>query len=100
MTTPPRTRTSDPWTSHAAETTLNMPRSHRLVLAAFRDLGPSSAEHVENHLRGKVSPSRARSAISELADLGHVEVVGETKTSLGRSCRVHALTLTGLAETS
>ncbi|WP_250504874.1 hypothetical protein [Bowdeniella massiliensis] len=37
MTTPPRTRTSDPWTSHAAETTLDMPRSHRLVLAAFRD---------------------------------------------------------------
>lgn len=90
-----RVRESDPATSHEAADSNNVPRSHRLVLAAFslRPVSGWAQFEVEQMCVAELSPSRIRSAFSELEALGKVKRTDQFRlTPSGRRAQVWSLT--------
>lgn len=89
----PRARATDPVTSVDAGRKADLSRSQAVVLAAMRARGRGCTQaEVEAMLPG-ISPSRARSAVSELTERGLVRVTDRTKpTRYGRQARVYEVT--------
>lgn len=85
----PRSRATDPLTSVDAGRAADLCRSQAVVLAAMRARGVGvTQEELVRYLSG-LSPSRVRSAVSELAEQGLVEATNETRlTKYGRAARV------------
>lgn len=85
----PRSRATDPVTSVDAGRSADLCRSQAVVLAAMRARGVGvTQQELEEYLPG-LSPSRVRSAVSELAERGLVEATDETRpTKYGRAARV------------
>lgn len=85
----PRSRSTDPTTSVDAGRAADLCRSQQVVLAAMRARGVGVTQfELEQFLPG-LSPSRVRSAVSELADRGLVQPTGETRpTRYGRRAQV------------
>ena len=90
----PRAHRTDPITSHEAADSNDVPLSHRLVMqtvdmAGGRGLAQFQAEA---WLDGQLSPSRVRSAFTELELLGKVARTDETRTTpSGRRAQVWVL---------
>ncbi|QIK64112.1 MarR family transcriptional regulator [Leucobacter viscericola] len=88
----PRSRASDPVTSVDAGRSVNVNASQAAVLEAIErtmDHGITQGA-LEEFLSGTWSPSRIRSAVSELEDRGLVEATGETRATVyGRQARVY-----------
>lgn len=89
----PRVRRNDPTTSHEAADSNNFPRSHRLVLnvlyTAGRPLAQFEVERAAAVGMEWLSPSRIRSAFSELEALGKVERTEDFRTTpSGRRAQV------------
>ena len=88
----PRVRESDPITSHEAADSNNVSRSHQMVSKLLEQWGAVAQFEAENLLRGVLSPSRVRSAFSELEALGRVKRTDEFRpTPSGRRAQVWAL---------
>ena len=88
----PRVRECDPITSHEAADSNNVPRSHQLVAKVLEFWGAVAQFEAENLLRGVLSPSRVRSAFSEMETLGEVRRTDEFRvTPSGRRAQVWAL---------
>jgi hypothetical protein len=85
---PPRSRSTDPITSHKAAAKLRVSASHTAVLEALLS-GPATSEQLIARLTGRCSPSRVRGAISELCDAGSVVVCGIGETMLGNECQIY-----------
>ena len=89
----PRSRKSDPVTSVDAGRAADLHGSQAAVLDLMRDFGTEfgwTQGELEDRLRGEWSPSRIRSAVSELVELGLVEWTGDTRpTRYGRKARVY-----------
>lgn len=85
----PRSRANDPITSVDAGRATDLNRSQAVVLAAMRARGTGVTQfELEQHLPG-LSPSRVRSAVSELASQGLVERTDETRTTrFGRQAHI------------
>ena len=85
----PRSRKSDPVTSVDAGRAADLSGSQAAVLDVMR--GPFTWTQAELELFiDQWSPSRVRSAVSELVELGLVEWTGETRLSrYGRQARVY-----------
>lgn len=87
-------RTTDPDTSHEAAASLDTANSRLYVLGLLTEFGPLADFEIENRhatdtightFYGRLSPSRLRSARSELVAAGHVVAsAGFTKTPSGR----------------
>ena len=73
-----RTRLTDPITSHEAADSTDPHESHSAVLALLREHGNVAQFQAEQLLNGQFSPSRIRSAFSELEEAGHVKRLDET----------------------
>lgn len=89
-----RVRKTDPVTSHEAADSNNVPASHGAVLWALNMAhGRGLAQYqAENILRDELSPSRVRSAFSELEALGKVKRTEEFRlTPSGRRAQVWAV---------
>ena len=87
-----RVRESSPATSHEAADTNNVPGSHRDVLWVLRCYGPKAQFEAERKLQGFWSPSRVRSAFSELEALGKVKRTDQFRlTPSGRRAQVWSL---------
>jgi len=85
----PRSRKSDPVTSVDAGRVANLKGSQAAVLSFMRTGGEWTHEDLEIAFP-EWSPSRIRSAASELEALGLVEWTGETRpTKYGRKARVY-----------
>ena len=88
-----RVRVSDPVTSHEAADSNNVPMSHSLVLVDLIQWGPLAQFEAERMLSGRLSPSRVRSAFSELEALGKVKRTDQFRlTPSGRRAQVWSLT--------
>lgn len=74
----PRTRLTDPVTSHEAadQTADTVAASQAAVLGVLRDFGPLADFEVAYRLAGRFSESRMRTARNELAANGLVEFTG------------------------
>lgn len=83
----PRSRSTDPVTSQEAGRAANLQGSQLRVLGMLEAYGPKAQFELENMI-DEYSPSRVRSAVSELAHKNLVEVVGETTTKYGRLAQV------------
>lgn len=89
----PRSRKSDPVTSVDAGRAAKLCDSQAAVLdlmRGFEEFGWTQCE-LEDQLRGDWSPSRIRSAVSELQAKGLVEVIegAARRTPYGRKARVY-----------
>jgi hypothetical protein len=85
----PRVRKSDPLTSHAAADSNDVPRSHALVLALFGSHRWLSQFEAEALLHGQLSPSRVRTAFTELEEAGHLTRTDLTMpTPYGRTAQL------------
>jgi hypothetical protein len=85
----PRSRSTDPTTSVDAGRAADLPRSQAVVLAAMRARGRGCTQAEVVAMLPGLSPSRARSAVSELAERGLVIATDETRpTMYGRQARV------------
>jgi len=78
----PRTRTTDPLTSHQAADSNNISGSRAVVLDLLRMVGPQADhEMVDRHEWSRVHPQytaqRLRTARAELVEAGLVEFAGE-----------------------
>ena len=91
-------RASDPETSQDAAWLMDVRGSWRQVLKTVEGLGDCIAYDVETALAGQISPSRVRTAISELTRLQLIAYTGETRPSpvSSRKCRVLTLNSDGL----
>lgn len=89
----PRVRKADPVSSHEAADSNKVAKSHRLVLAAMEWFDGSAAQfEAERLIAGVLSPSRVRSAFSELEALGKVRRTDEFRLTLsGRRAQVWVL---------
>jgi len=91
----PRSRSTDPTTSVDAGREANLYDSQAYVLEFMRR-GEYGTDFTQGELETFFldwSPSRIRSAVSELEALGLVEATGETrKTKYGRAARVYRAT--------
>lgn len=86
-----RVRESDPVTSHEAADGNNVPRSHMIVMRLLEMYGPSAQFEIERWADW-VSPSRIRSAFSELEALGKVKRTDQFRlTPSGRRAQVWSL---------
>ena len=85
----PRARATDPVTSVDAGRAADLCKSQAVVLAAMRARGVGvTQQELEQFLPG-LSPSRVRSAVSELAEQGLVHTTGETReTRYGRQAQI------------
>lgn len=89
----PRSRSTDPVTSVDAGRAANLYDSQAEVLECLKSHGDQTQGEIEQCFVGFWSPSRIRSAVSELEHLGLVEATGETrKTRYGRAARVYRAT--------
>lgn len=93
--TTPRSRSTDPVTSVVAGRSVDLLHSQQLVLEVF-EISPVhgfAQFEVERVLFGQLTPSRIRSAVSELTEKGLLYVVeGEYRTTpSGRNARVYKL---------
>jgi predicted transcriptional regulator len=87
-----RVRKSSPVTSHEAADSNNVSRSHKFLVKALTLWGPLAQFEAENLLRGVLSPSRIRSAFSELEALGKVKRTDQFRlTPSGRRAQVWSL---------
>lgn len=85
----PRTRRSDPPTSHEAADTNNIHASIGLVLAALTDLGPLADHELVARLATSFTEQRLRSARAALVEMGLVEFSGFYRlTANNRRARV------------
>jgi hypothetical protein len=89
----PRTRLSDPITSHEAADTNNITDSSAAVLAILATEPEGLADwEIEFEHDGKYTGQRLRTARHELVESGLVEDTGEFSTTLsGRRCKVWRL---------
>lgn len=88
----PRSRSADPITSVDAGRAANLHASQAAVLEAFELMGDMTQADVETMLQTSWSPSRLRSSVSELVELGKLEATGDTRiTQYGRRARVYRL---------
>ena len=88
----PRSRATDPVTSVDAGRKANVEGSRDAVLSFLRTGGEWTLEDIEIAFRSdRWSPSRIRSAVSELEAAGLVEVVPDRfgVSEYGRRCRLH-----------
>ena len=88
-----RVRRSDPLVSHEAADSNDVPYSHMVVLTFLKMYGPL-AQHETWDLagNGRISPSRVRSAFSELEALGKVKRTDQFRlTPSGRRAQVWSL---------
>lgn len=90
----PRSRKSDPVTSVDAGRSAKLHDSQAAVIAVMRGFGVEfgwTQGELEDRLRGDWSPSRIRSAVSELQAKGLVEVIEGVarRTPYGRQARVY-----------
>ena len=90
----PRSRRSDPVTSVDAGRAADLHGSQAAVLDLMRGFGVEfgwTQCELEDRLRGDWSPSRIRSAVSELQAKGLVEVIEGVarRTRYGRKARVY-----------
>lgn len=86
-----RTRGTDPTTSHEAADSTDPAASHLAVLAALREHGAIAQFQAEAILNGQFSPSRIRSAFSELEEQGIVVRLGDEhsiRTPRGRRAQL------------
>lgn len=85
----PRSRSTDPVTSVDAGRRADLSNSQAVVLAAMRARGTGATQfELEQSLPG-LSPSRVRSAVSELVIQGFVRATDDTRlTPYGRAARV------------
>lgn len=97
-----RTRRSDPVQSHLAADSNNVRDSRAVVLAAFHERKYFADHELVEFLAGtKYTPQRIRTARSELAESGLIELVGRfigdkfypdtTTTDTGRQARIWTL---------
>lgn len=87
-----RVRKSDPVTSHEAADSNNVSKSHGALLTYMRVSGPIAQGQAEDALYGQFSPSRVRSAFSELEALGKVKRTDQFRlTPSGRRAQVWSL---------
>lgn len=96
-------RGGDPWTSHEAASTVNVPRHRAIVFGAFVAWGRMSDEALVAGLAKRrpqydITPQSARSRRSELTADGLLHIVGEAETQHRRRCLVYGLTEKGEAE--
>ena len=85
----PRVRLSDPLTSHAAADSNDVPRSHALVLDLFGSHRWLAQFEAEALLSGLLSPSRVRTAFTELEEAGHLSRTDLTMpTPYGRTAQL------------
>ena len=89
----PRSRPTDPVTSVDAGRAADLSRSQTVVYAAMRARGVGvTQQELEAFLPG-LSPSRVRSAVSELAEHGLVTTNGDTRpTKYGRKAQIWEVT--------
>lgn len=88
----PRVREADPVTSHEAADSNNVPRSHWFVTQILDAHGPLAQFECEHWLGLILSPSRVRSAFSELEALGKVKRTDQFRlTPSGRRAQVWSL---------
>ena len=88
----PRARRLDPITSVDAgrEAKLHASQSRVLEVTMYAMSHGVTQGELEDHLSGEWSPSRIRSAVSELESAGLLEATGETRrTRYGRQARVY-----------
>lgn len=89
----PRSRSTDPTTSVDAGRAADLSRSQSVVLAAMRARGVGATHEELEHFLPGLSPSRVRSAVSELAEQGLVHATDETRpTKYGRAARIWEVT--------
>lgn len=95
----PRSRSTDPVTSVDAGRAADLNGSQAAVLDFMRVRDRDSGYthwQLEGYLDDLYSPSRIRSAVSELEALGLVEATGDTRpTRFGRQARVYRAVPTG-----
>jgi hypothetical protein len=85
----PRVHRNDPLTSHAAADSNDVPRSHRLVLDLFASHRWLAQFEAEQLLAGLLSPSRVRTAFTELEEAGHLTRTDLTMpTPYGRTAQL------------
>jgi hypothetical protein len=85
----PRVRESDPLTSHAAADSSDLPKSHMLVMALFAHERWLAQFEAEQLLTGILSPSRVRTAFTELEEAGRLVRTSMTvPTPYGRTAQV------------
>lgn len=86
-----RSRSTDPVTSVDAGRAAKLHESQAAVLGFLRETGYTLLQcEIESHFNGRWSPSRIRSAVSELEAQGLVEWTGKTRsTRYGRQARVY-----------
>ena len=89
----PRTRKSDPHTSHQAADSTTPYQSQEAVVAFMAAYGMRAAFELESMFAGRFSPSRIRTALTELHSQGRVAVVEGVlrETPGGRNARVWAV---------
>ena len=89
----PRSRSTDPVTSVDAGRAARLHASQEAVLTVMRGVSKGPSGWTQGELERwcpRWSPSRIRSAVSELEALGLVEWTGETRpTKYGRQARVY-----------
>ena len=89
----PRVRESDPLTSHAAADSSNLPKSQALVMALFAHERWLAQFEAEQLLAGILSPSRVRTAFTELEEAGRLTRTAMTMpTPYGRTAQVWEVT--------
>ena len=71
-------RHTDPWTSLEAASSVDVVRSERIVLEAFRVHGAMDDRALAGVVKHEISDSRARGARCELARAGLLKCVGTT----------------------
>jgi hypothetical protein len=85
----PRVRRADPLTSHAAADSNDVPRSHALVLDLFASHRWLAQFEAEALLTGLLSPSRVRTAFTELEEAGQLARTDLTMpTPYGRTAQL------------
>ncbi len=92
----PRSRSKDPVTSLEAGRAADLKGSQAAVLEHLRYGGEYTQADIEYAFRNEWSPSRVRSAVSELRELGLVETTGERRlTRYGREADVYRAVASG-----
>ena len=85
----PRVRRSDPLTSHLAAGSTDPAASRQFVMSSLHKQGPLAQFELEGIAKGLWSPSRMRTAVSELVVRELVEFTGIYRlTPSGRRARV------------
>jgi hypothetical protein len=85
----PRVHRNDPLTSSAAADSNDVPRSHALVMGLFTSHRWLAQFEAEALLTGQLSPSRVRTAFTELEEAGQLTRTAMTMpTPYGRTAQL------------